>query len=85
MSEESIIIESLGGFIDAIKRVTGGTDLYRQVVHQFIEKVENESTKKHGKIWEYYSSTFLMREAQNIYFALSNFIDKITLTHKKAL
>ncbi len=85
MSEESIIIESLGGFIDAIKRVTGGTDLYRQVVHQFIEKVEKESTKKHGKIWEYYSSTFLMREAQNIYFALSNFIDKITLTHKKSL
>lgn len=85
MSENSITISSLGEFIDVIKRVTGGTDLYGQVVHQFIEKVKNESAKKHGKIWEYYSSTFLMREAQNIYFALSNFIDRTTLSHKKSL
>jgi len=85
MSENSITISSLGEFIDAIKRVTGGTDLYGQVVHQFIEKVKNESTKKPRKTWEYYSSTFLMREAQNIYFALTNFIDRITLTHKKGL
>lgn len=83
--EEPVEISSLGEYIKAIKDVTSGTDLYRDVVYQFIKKIKKASTEKHGKSWEYYSSTFLMREAQNIFFALSNFIDKIALAHKKSL
>ena len=83
MSMEPITISSLGEFIRAIKEVTSGTALYRQVIRRFINKIE--STKKQGKAGEYYSSIFLMREAQSIYFALGNFMDKLTPVEKKYL
>jgi hypothetical protein len=85
MNKESLTISSLGEFINAIKRVSSGTALYRQIIRRFINKVEIESTKKQGNAWEYYSSIFLMREAQNIYFALGNFIDRFTLVEKRYL
>lgn len=85
MSMEPIEISSLGEFIRAIKEATSGTALYRQVIRRFINKIEIESTKKHGKAWEYYYSIFLMREAQSIYFALANFMDRLTPVEKKYL
>lgn len=85
MSMEPIKISSLGEFIRAIKEATSGTALYRQVIRRFINKIEIESTKKHGKAWEYYYSIFLMREAQSIYFALANFMDRLTPVEKKYL
>lgn len=83
MSMEPIKISSLGEFIRAIKEAASGTALYRQVIRRFINKIEIESTKKHGKAWEYYYSIFLMREAQSIYFALANFMDRLTPVEKK--
>ena len=83
--EDAIEITSLSGFINEIKKVTSGTALYRQVVRRFINKIESKSTREQGKAWEYYSSIFLMREAQGIYFALANFIDKLTPIEKKYL
>lgn len=85
MSVEPIKIGSLGEFIKAIKDITSGTALYRQVIRRFINKIEIESKKNQGKAWEYYSSIFLMREAQNIYFALVNFMDRLTPVEKKYL
>ena len=85
MSVEPIKISSLGEFISAIKEVTSGTALYRQVIRRFINKIEIESTKKQGKAWECYYSIFLMREAQSIYFAIVNFMDRLTPVEKKYL
>lgn len=85
MSVEPIKISSLGEFISAIKEVTSGTALYRQVIRHFINKIEIESTKKQGKAWECYYSIFLMREAQSIYFAIVNFMDRLTPVEKKYL
>lgn len=81
--EDAIEITSLSGFINEIKKVTSGTALYRQVVRRFINKIESKSTREQGKAWEYYSSIFLMREAQSIYFALVNFMDRLTPVEKK--
>ena len=81
--EEPVEISSLGEYIKAIKDVTSGTALYRHVIRRFINKIEIESKKKQGKAWEYYYSVFLMREAQSIYFALANFIDRLTPVEKK--
>ena len=39
-NEEFIEIGSLGEFIKAIKDVTSGTALYRQVIRRFINKIE---------------------------------------------
>lgn len=83
--EDAIEITSLSGFINEIKKVTSGTALYRHVIRRFINKIEIESKKKQGKAWEYYSSVFLMREAQSIYFALVNFMDRLTPVEKKYL
>lgn len=80
---EPITISSLGEFIRAIKEVTSGTALYRQVIRRFINKIE--SIKNQGKAWEYYSSIFLMRETRCIYFALVNFMDRLTPVEKKYL
>ena len=85
MNVVAITVNSLGEFINAIKQVSSGTALYRQIIRRFINKIEIESTKKHGNAWEYYSSNFLMREAQSIYFALGNFIDRFTLIEKRYL
>lgn len=83
--EDAQEITSLSDFIKAIKDVTSGTALYRQVIRRFINKIESKSTKEQGKAWEYYSSIFLMREAQSIYFALVNFMDRLTPVEKKYL
>ena len=81
--EEPVEISSLGEYIKAIKDVTSGTALYRHVIRRFINKIEIESKKKQGKAWEYYYYVFLIREAQSIYFALANFIDRLTPVEKK--
>ena len=40
MNKESLTISSLGEFINAIKRVSSGTALYRQIIRRFINKIE---------------------------------------------
>jgi len=47
--EDAKEITSLSDFIKAIKDVTSGTALYRQVIHRFINKIESKSIKEQGK------------------------------------
>ena len=82
---EVIKVTSLCEFIHAISDLTKGTNLYEQVITRFIENIKQPPMKLHKKAWEFYSSTFLQREAQSIFFALVNFIDKVDLIHKKKL
>ena len=82
---DATVINSLSDYIVAINNVAKGTELYGQVINQFIEKIKKKSKEKHDKAWEYYSSTFLIREIQSIFFALVNFIDKVDLAHKNKL
>lgn len=84
-NEDAIVINSLGNYIHIISKLTKGTELYAQVINQFIECVNKKAREKHSKAWEYYSSTFLAREAQNIYYALVNLIDRVAPAHKNKL
>ena len=84
-SEESIEIHSLCDFIRVIGDLTKGTKLYEQVVNRFIEKIKQKSKSPYPKARDYYSSTFLIREAQSIFFAIVNFIDKFSQVNKYKL
>ena len=84
-NEKAAIVNSLGEYIRTISDLTKGTKLYEQVIVRFIKKIKQASRKPHKKAWEYYSSMFLQREAQSIFFALVNFIDKVDSAHKKKL
>ncbi len=82
-NETPIIVDSLSDFIQAISIVTKGTELYKQVIEQFIQNINNCSDK--NKAWEYYTLTFLSNASRSIFFTLSNFIGKIAQKQCKEL
>ena len=84
-NETAVEISSLCDFIRVIGDLTDGTELYKQVIDNFIANVKRKSKEKYNKIWDHYSSTFLKREIQNIFIALANFTAKASKTHKDEL
>lgn len=83
--EKAVEITSLGDFIRVISDLTNGTELYKQVIDIFIEKIKQKSKDKYNKTWNLYYSTFLTREIQNIFIALTNFTTKANKAHKNEL
>jgi len=82
-NENSITIDSVSEFIYVINNLTKDLKLYKEIINQLIEKIKIKSKETNSeKDWEYYSSFFLVKEANAMFFAFSNLFDKVSCVLK---
>lgn len=83
-SSYSIEINSLKDFVSTINELTKDFRLYKEIINQFIEKLESKEKEK-DKDWGYYSSSFITHEAEAISYAFAKLLFNTDLNKKGEL